>query len=122
MAKKIYVVDDNDDIRQIAVDLYSRRNYNAVGFSDADSLLETIAKGELPDLILMDTDMPPGIKGYEACKKLKETNRNVNHIKIIGMSGNDYKDEWTRAGADHYFSKPLNLFEVLSKTKELLGE
>ena len=114
-------MDDNYDIRHIALDLYNHRGYETREFFDADSLLEAIAKGETPDLIIMDTDMP-GIKGYEACRRLKKSDNHTTHIKIIGMSGEDYKDKWNEAGADHYFSKPLNLFEVLNKTKELLGE
>ncbi len=120
MAKIIYVVDDNDAVRAFVTKVYELGNYETREFSDADSLLEAITKGEKPDLILMDTDMP-GINGYEACDRIKK-DKTSNGVKIIGMSGNDYKKEWDKAGADCYLSKPLNLVDILDKTKELLGE
>ena len=92
-------------------------------FPDADSLLEAIANGDKPDLILMDTDMP-GIKGYEACDRIKN-NENTKDIKIIGVSGNitdSYEQKWREARGDHFISKPFDLDNLLNKTKELLGE
>ncbi len=123
MTKKIYVVDDNDDVRNFAINAYKSRNYETKGFCDAGSLLEAIASGEKPDLILMDTDMP-GIKGYDACKRIKNS-EDTRAIKIIGSSGNvsdGYENKWTEAGADHFTNKPFNIIDLLNKTKELLGE
>ena len=123
MAKKIYVVDDNDGVRQMAVDLYKNRNYDAREFPDAVSALEAIAKGANPDLILMDSEMP-GLMGYEACSKIKKDEA-TREIKIIGASGNTtdgYEQKWKEAGADGFIAKPFNLADLLNKTRELLGE
>ena len=123
MAKKIYVVDDNASVRGLSILFYRSRGYETREFPDADSLLEAIANGDKPDLILMDTDMP-GIKGYEACDRIKN-NENTKDIKIIGVSGNitdSYEQKWREARGDHFISKPFDLDNLLNKTKELLGE
>ena len=121
MAKRIYVVDDTDLVREFVIEAYKMRGYETREFSNANSLLEAIANGEKPDLILMDTNMPGNLNGYEACEKIKK-NEPPNGIKIIGMSGRDYEDKWREAGADAYFKKPFkNIVDLLNKTKELLG-
>ena len=124
MAKKIYVVDDNASVRGLSILFYRSRGYETRGFSNADSLLEAIANGEKPDLILMDTDMPGNLNGYEACDRIKN-NEATNEIKIIGTSGNitdGYEQKWREAGVDYFTNKPFNLSDLLNKTKELLGE
>jgi len=123
MKKKIYVVDDTLLVRKIAIGFYECGGYEARGFPDAGSLLEAIARGERPDLILMDTKMP-GIMGYEACERLKRDEA-TSGIKIIGASGADadsYERRWREAGADYFTPKPFSLGTLLDKTRELLEE
>ena len=122
MAKRIYVVDDTDLVREFVIEAYEMSGYKTKEFSNADSLLEALANGEKPDLILMDTNMPGNLSGFEACERIKK-NEPPNGIKIIGMSGRDYEDKWMEAGADAYFKKPFkSIIDLLNKTKELLGD
>ncbi len=121
MSKRIYIVDDQIEMMKFLPMFYKSEGYETREFSNTGSLLEAIANGERPDLILMDTEMP-GTLGYEICEMLKKAGDHASSAKIIGMSREDYSAEWNEAGADHFFFKPINLDALSDKTRELLEE
>ena len=62
----------------------------------------------LPNLILMDTQMP-GMYGYDACRQIKQENYG-KRIAIIGMSDSDdpnYPELWSQADADGFLNKEI---------------
>jgi len=64
MTMRILVVDDNEDNRQILIDLLSGAGYEVIeAVTGLDAV--TIATREVPDLVLMDIQLP-GIDGHEA--------------------------------------------------------
>ncbi len=81
-----------------------------------------MAETHVPDLILMDIQLP-GIDGYEATRRIK-ANQVLRHIPIIvvtsyALSGDDIKAR--EAGCDAYLSKPFDPVELLAKIREYLG-
>jgi two-component system cell cycle response regulator DivK len=79
------------------------------------------AETHLPDLILMDIQLP-GIDGYEATRRIK-SNPNLSEIPIIvvtsyALSGNDVKA--FDAGCDDYVAKPFSPRELLAKVRKFL--
>jgi CheY-like chemotaxis protein len=59
-------------------------------------------------MILMDTDMPRGMYGYEACRIIRE--QCSRPLVIIGLSNiatEERKRLWLEAGADDFFDKDV---------------
>lgn len=78
----------------------------------------TIAKKEVPDLILLDIVMPIE-NGYITCKKLKEDSDTIDIpvIFISSKSEQDSKLKGFKLGAVDYITKPFDRAEVLARTK-----
>ena len=121
MTKKILVVEDTEDNRQILRDLLGMAGYDMVEAHDG---AEGVAKAAecKPDLILMDIQMPV-MDGYEATRRIK-ANPELKAIPIVAvtsyaLSGDEQK---TRdAGCDAYIAKPYSPRQMLAKVREILG-
>ena len=122
MSKRILVIEDQEDNRQIVRDLLSANGFE---LSEAITGEEGVAsaKRERPDLILMDIQLP-GIDGYEATRRIK-ADPELRHIPIIvvtsyALSGDDQKA--FAAGCDGYVTKPFSPRLLLTKIREYLPE
>ena len=121
MPKKILVVEDTEDNRQILRDLLGMAGYDMVEAHDGAQGVAMAAEHK-PDLILMDIQMA-GMDGYEATRRLK-ANPDLKAIPIVAvtsyaLSGDEQK---TRdAGCDAYIAKPYSPRQMLAKVREILG-
>lgn len=122
MKKRILVVEDQDDNRQIIRDLLSAKGYELVEATTGEEGLKLAATGK-PDLILMDIQLP-GMDGYEVTRRIK-ANPELNAIPIIvvtsyALSGDDKKA--FDAGCNGYVTKPFSPRVLLAKIREFLPE
>ena len=122
MKKKILVVDDEEDIRElIAASLGADDRYDVLFAHDGQQALE-IARCEKPDLLLLDVLMP-FVNGYEVCRRLKEdpATRDIKVVMLTALA--QLQDEWKgrEVGADDYFTKPFSPTALLNRVHELLG-
>ena len=121
MPKKILVVEDTEDNRQILRDLLGMAGYDMVEAHDGAEGVAMAAEHR-PDLILMDIQMPV-MDGYEATRQIK-ANPELKAIPIVAvtsyaLSGDEQK---TRdAGCDAYIAKPYSPRQMLAKVREILG-
>ena len=120
MSKRILVIEDQEDNRQIVRDLVTASGYELVEATTGEEGLEVAAR-EQPDLILMDIQLP-GIDGYEVTRRIK-ANPKLSKIPIIAvtsyaLSGDDKKA--FAAGCDGYVTKPYSPRLLLAKIKEYL--
>jgi two-component system cell cycle response regulator DivK len=121
MRKRILVVEDTEDNRQIIRDLLTSAGYEMIEAVDGG---EGVAKaGKLkPDLILMDMQLPV-LDGYEATRRIK-ADPALAHIPVIAvtsyaLAGDEAKTK--AAGCNAYVAKPFSPRELLSKVREFLG-
>ena len=121
MPKKILVVEDTEDNRQILRDLLGMAGYDMVEAHDGAQGVAMAAEHK-PDLILMDIQMPV-MDGYEATRRIKAVPE-LKAIPIVAvtsyaLSGDEQK---TRdAGCDAYIAKPYSPRQMLAKVREILG-
>ena len=121
MPKKILVVEDTEDNRQILRDLLGMAGYDMVEAHDGAEGVAMAAEHR-PDLILMAIQMPV-MDGYEATRQIK-ANPELKAIPIVAvtsyaLSGDEQK---TRdAGCDAYIAKPYSPRQMLAKVREILG-
>ena len=120
MTKRILVVEDQEDNRQILRDLLSNAGFEMIEAEDGQQALTQAAKHK-PDLILMDIQLPI-MDGYEATRRIK-ADPALNAIPIIvvtsyALSGDEEKAH--AAGCDAYVAKPFSPRALLAKIREYL--
>jgi two-component system cell cycle response regulator DivK len=120
MSKRILVIEDQEDNRQIVRDLMTASGYELIEATTGEEGLEAASR-ERPDLILMDIQLP-GIDGYEVTRRIK-ADPNLRQIPIIAvtsyaLSGDDKKA--FAAGCDGYVTKPYSPRLLLAKIREYL--
>lgn len=120
MSKKILVVEDQEDNRQILRDLLASAGYEMSEAENGEEALTAVAK-ERPDLILMDLQLPI-MDGYEATRRIKADPK-TRMIPIIVVSSYALSGDETKAleaGCDAYVTKPYSPRALLAKIKEFL--
>ncbi len=104
----ILVADDSEDIRNL-FGIMLKSKYDVRYAVDSDEALAAADTEPLPDLILLDVEMP-ALDGYEVCARLK-ANPALAHIPVIFVTGrSDPKDQakGLLAGAVDYIAKPIS--------------
>ncbi|SSW83565.1 Tetrathionate reductase two-component response regulator [Klebsiella pneumoniae] len=71
----VYVVDDDDAVRQSVIGLLDSAGLNAIGFSSAEAFLQYRFE-DLPSCVILDMQMP-AISGFEVADALKESGREI---------------------------------------------
>ncbi|MFN2452801.1 MAG: response regulator [Pyrinomonadaceae bacterium] len=117
--RTIMLVEDADDIRAMLKLHLEKDNYRVLAISNASEAVE-VALRELPDLILMDIEMPE-MDGISATHILRgyEQLQSIPIIALTAFDGEDYRADAGDAGCDGYLTKPVD-FDELNKTIMLL--
>jgi two-component system, cell cycle response regulator DivK len=120
MSKRILVVEDEEDNRQIIRDMLAATDYELTEAGNGEEALVAIAK-QRPDLILMDIQLPI-LDGYEATRRIK-ADPALQSIPIIAvtsyaLSRDDQKAR--EAGCDDFVPKPYSPRELLTKIRQYL--
>ncbi len=115
--KKILVVDDDEDIRNLIVSLLRMKGYDSSGLGD----LNAYQLNDLPDLIVLDY-LLSGKNGMDICKALRQK-KETRYIPVIMISAlADAKEKCLAAGADEFLSKPFNVKDLVACVKKVLAE
>ncbi|MDP8234349.1 MAG: response regulator [Candidatus Saelkia tenebricola] len=121
MAKRVLVVDDEPDIRDILKILLEAEGFEVEEASNGKEALEKI-EHRPPDLVITDYVMPIS-DGIELCKMIKRDIL-VRHIPVIMLTGKkeDVTDKITGidAGADDYIVKTADEKEILARVKMII--
>lgn len=120
MSKRILLIEDQEDNRQIVRDLLTASGYELIEAVTGEEGVAA-AQRERPDLILMDIQLP-GLDGYEATRRIK-ADPALGQIPVIAvtsyaLSGDDEKA--FAAGCDGYVTKPFSPRLLLAKIREYL--
>ena len=121
MRKRILVVEDQEDNRQIVRDLLTANDYEMTEAENGEEALAAVAKNR-PDLILMDIQLPV-MDGYEATRRIK-ADPSLSSIPIIAvtsyaLSGDEEKAR--AAGCNDFVPKPYSPRQLLAKNSRLFA-
>jgi len=120
MNEKILIVEDNPQNMRLIEMVLRAKGYTLLKATDGEEALDVAFK-ELPDLILMDIQLPK-LSGLEVTKKLRETPA-FSHIPVIAITAYAMKGDKEgviEAGCDAYVSKPINTRELPGVIAEML--
>ena len=120
MAKRVLIVEDNELNMKLFHDLLEAQGYDTLEVRAGMSAL-TVAREHLPDLILMDIQLPE-ISGLEVTKWLKEDEA-LRHIPVIAVTAFAMKGDEERireGGCEAYISKPISVGYFLDTVRRFL--
>jgi two-component system, cell cycle response regulator DivK len=118
---KILLVEDNEMNRDMLSRRLERKGFQVVMAVDGQQGVN-LAASEIPDLILMDMDLPI-IDGWEATRRVK-ADENTRGIPVIALTAHAMvgdRDKAIAAGCDDYDTKPVDFPRLLGKIETLLG-
>ena len=117
--KRILVVEDQEDNRQILRDLLAA-HYAVTEAENGEEALAAVAR-ERPDLILMDIQMPI-MDGYEATRRIKAdpATRSIPIMVVTSYALSGDEEKARTAGCDAYVTKPYSPRQLLAKIREFL--
>ena len=122
MAKRVLVIEDNEDIALVVETTLKLRNYEVLTANDGLRGLE-IALSTPVDLIILDVLLPE-LDGYAVLKKLKSAPQTA-HVPVALFSAHMNEQERRdalRAGAVAVLIKPFEPRQLISQVGALLGE
>jgi two-component system phosphate regulon response regulator PhoB len=120
MKKKcIFLLEDNDDLRELFTYLLEEDDYEVKTYADATSFRKGIqTETPHPNVILMDIRLPDG-NGLDICKELK-SNPELAYIPIIMMSAHMSKSQVKETcPADDFIEKPFDITTFLHSVQQL---
>jgi two-component system, cell cycle response regulator DivK len=120
---KILLVEDDEMNRDMLSRRLERKNYTVTLALNGQEAVEK-AQAELPDLILMDMNMPE-MDGLEATRLIKK-NPATAHIPVLVVSAHAMpsyvaKAKASEGGCDDYDTKPVDIERLTAKIEALLN-
>lgn len=116
----IYVLEDDNSIREFVVYTLCHMGLDAKGFEKPSSFWKAMDE-EIPDLILLDI-MLPEEDGLTILNKIREK-KHIEHIPIIMLTAKDSEYDKVLGldtGADDYVAKPFGMMELVARIKALM--
>ena len=118
--KKILVVEDNEDNREIFVFRLQQLDFEVLVASNGKEALE-IASRSKPDLVFMDLRMPV-MDGWEATRALRQTEwgRDLPVIAVTAHAMKEEREKALNAGCDEFILKPVD-YSIIQRTIQRLA-
>lgn len=114
--KKILIVDDEKDIRDVLEEVFSYHGYESVCVGDAEEALKLLS----PDLQVMfiDLKLPGAMDGVALCREIRKKNPSACIFAMTGYANLFELADCRAAGFDDYFTKPAKLELLLMATRQ----
>ena len=118
MQRKILIVDDDNEIRELLEFDLAQSGYIVETASNGlDGLNKAL--NNYYDIVLLDVMMPK-MNGYDVCKNIRKTKPDLPVLLLTAKGTIDDKTQGFDCGADDYLVKPFDIQEVLLRVRALL--
>lgn len=120
LAKKIYIVEDEQDIAELMRYNLSLKGHTVETFHSGEEGLNAITK-QIPDLLILDI-MLPGLSGLEVCEQIK-SQKIGKYLPIIMVSAKGEENDIVKGlelGADDYVTKPFSTQVLNARVEAVL--
>jgi CheY-like chemotaxis protein len=115
MGETVLIVEDNGLSRKLVRDVLQAKGYRTIEAATAAAGIE-MAMNELPDLIVMDIQLPD-FDGVTALGRLRKEQR-TSHTPVLAVTAfamREDRERFIQAGFDGYLSKPFDIREFLDQ-------
>lgn len=116
--KRIYIADDEADIRQLIQSFLSAEGYEVASFASGDALLDAF-EAQPADLLVLDI-MMPGMDGLSLCAAIRKR----SDVPIILLTARDTDADLITGftmGCDDYFTKPFSMVKLTLRVKAIFS-
>ena len=122
MSAEILVVEDNEVNLKLVTTILRLDGYSMQVARNADEAFALLDNDYIPDLILMDIQLPQ-VSGVEIIQKIRERNEfdNVIIVALTAYAMKGDEESFLVAGCDDYIAKPFNPSEFSEKIASLLA-
>ncbi len=122
MSKKILVIDDDDDVRNLIYTTLSSEGYDVITMPSGKEALQLLMDINV-DCVLLDVMMPE-MDGWETLRMIRAS-ENTKDLPVIMVTVKDSRvDKLTaiKEKATDYITKPFNPDDLVAKVREVLHE
>lgn len=116
----ILLVDDDPLIRILGRELLENLGYRVEIAGDGAEVLEQCARGQVPDLVILDFHLPVS-SGLEVVQRLRASHPEVRVLVASGFFSAQEVAELREMGAAGFLHKPFRVSELRSRIEEILG-
>lgn len=117
--KKIYIVEDTDNIREILDEFLSAEGFTVCTFETVKDF-NSRDHAVIPDLYLLDIMLPDG-SGKDLCNEIK--NSSHSSVPVILMSANVRIDKTKNyCSPDDFLAKPFDLYNLVDRINNLIQD
>ena len=120
-AAQVWVVDDDRSVRFVLAAALGEAGFRVTAFADAAEVLDALASGRVPDLLLTDVRMP-GDSGLTLLDKLKASHPRLPVIVMSAHTDVASTAGAFRGGAQEFLSKPFDMDEAVALVRRALPE
>lgn len=111
--KRVCILEDDDDIREVIVFLLESENYQVSAFGTVNDFAEK-AYSVGADVFILDVMLPDG-NGLEVCRSIKE-NATTQHVPVLMMSANySPHDVMLDCRAQDFIRKPFDILDFVKR-------
>ena len=123
MSNRILVVEDDPSLREWVNFELNCEGYDVMLASDGTSVMDKIKPRHLPDLVLLDVQLP-GCSGFEICKSLRQRHDTASIPVIFLTSRSTLNDKLSgfESGGTDYLPKPFTMAELKARIKAVLHQ
>ncbi len=117
--KKVFVIDDDKNIRNTLKEVLEDENYEVTLFSSGKTCLKQLEK-DRPSVILLDVWLNKE-DGIDILKEIKKMSPTIPVIMISGHATIELAVQATKMGADDFLEKPLSIQILLEKLENVIN-
>lgn len=122
MAAKILIVEDNEQNLYMMSFILKNEGFSTIQAKDGKMACK-LALAELPDLVIMDMQLPK-MDGYKAACKInnREETANIPIIAVTAYAMKGDRDKALKAGCTGYIKKPIDPQKFVIKIRKYLAQ
>jgi len=118
----VLVIEDDSGTREVVTRVLNAAGYRTRTAADRAQIAEEFGRVPLPDLILMDVDLAPGLSGFDILNRLRQhaALSGIPVIMVTSMSAREHIVKGLSLGADGYLTKPARPSALVDAVRAVL--